>query len=306
MIQVLLAQYDAIALTGPTAGGKSALAMQLAQHVPLEIISMDSAQVYAGMNVGTAKPSAGELAAVAHHLINILDPAQAYNAAEFARDALHLIPQIRARQRLPLIVGGTMLYFKALTEGLSDLPVADQAVRAQIEAEAAECGWPAMHAQLQALDPHTAQRLAPNDRQRIGRALEVIRVSGTPMSAHLARAPVAASPRILHLSVEPERETRWQRIETRFDAMLAQGLIDEVRALKARGDLHAQLPAMRSVGYRQAWEHLEGQFNLAEMRERGIAATRQLAKRQMTWLRSMPKRQLVDDLNGLLGVLKDQ
>jgi tRNA dimethylallyltransferase len=179
-------------------------------------------------------------------------------------------------------------------------------VRAQIEAEAAECGWPAMHAQLQALDPHTAQRLAPNDRQRIGRALEVIRVSGTPMSAHLARAPVAASPRILHLSVEPERETRWQRIETRFDAMLAQGLIDEVRALKARGDLHAQLPAMRSVGYRQAWEHLEGQFNLAEMRERGIAATRQLAKRQMTWLRSMPKRQLVDDLNGLLGVLKDQ
>jgi tRNA dimethylallyltransferase len=300
----LLTRYDAVALTGPTASGKSSLAMQLAQQMPLEIISMDSAQVYRGMDVGTAKPTASEREAVHHHLIDIRDPVQAYNAADFARDALALIPQIKGRARLPLIVGGTMLYLKALTEGLSDLPIADEAVRKQIEDEAAVQGWPAMHAQLQDIDPATAARLAPGDKQRIGRALEVWRISGEPLSAHFARAKPASAPRILHVSIEPERQVRWQRIETRLDAMLHAGLIDEVRTLRARGDLHAAMPSMRCVGYRQAWEHLEGATTMPQMRERATAATRQLAKRQMTWLRAMPQRIVVNNLAEVLAVLQ--
>jgi tRNA dimethylallyltransferase len=299
----VLERYDAVALTGPTAGGKSLLAMQLAQHLPVEIISMDSAQVYRGMDIGTAKPGAADRAAVVHHLLDIRDPSGSYNAAEFARDALALIPQIRARERLPLIVGGTMLYFKALVEGLSDLPIADPAIRAQIEREAAVQGWPAMHAQLQAVDAATAARLAPGDRQRIGRALEVWRISGEPLGAHFARARPASLPRILHLSVEPERQIRWARIESRLDAMLQNGLIDEVRALRSRGDLQGNMPSMRCVGYRQVWEHLEGVSTLSQMRERAIAATRQLAKRQMTWLRSMPQRIVVYDLQSIEATL---
>jgi tRNA dimethylallyltransferase len=303
VLQQLLEHTDAVAITGPTAGGKSLLAMQLAQALPLEIISMDSAQVYAGMDVGTAKPSAAERAAVTHHLIDIRDPAQSYNAAEFARDTHVLIAQIKARRRLPLIVGGTMLYFKALREGLADLPVADPQLRAQIDAQAAQLGWPAMHALLAQRDAATAARLAPHDKQRIGRALEIIKLTGKPMSALLETPPAQPALRLVHLSVEPERALRWQRIEARFDAMLTQGLVDEVKNLRTRGDLHLGLPAMRCVGYRQIWEALDAGNSVATMRERAIAATRQLAKRQMTWLRSMPQRQVIHDVAGAMDGL---
>lgn len=303
MLQQLLEHTDAVAITGPTAGGKSLLAMQLAQALPLEIISMDSAQVYAGMDVGTAKPSAAERAAVTHHLIDIRDPAQSYNAAEFARDTHVLIAQIKARRRLPLIVGGTMLYFKALREGLADLPVADPQLRAQIDAQAAQLGWPAMHALLAQRDAATAARLAPHDKQRIGRALEVIKLTGKPMSALFETPPAQPLLRLVHVSVEPERALRWQRIEARFDAMLTQGLVDEVKNLRTRGDLHLGLPAMRCVGYRQIWEALDAGNSVATMRERAIAATRQLAKRQMTWLRSMPQRQVIHDVAGAMDGL---
>jgi tRNA dimethylallyltransferase len=296
MLEQLLERYDAVALTGPTASGKSSLAMQLAHTLPLEIISMDSAQVYVGMDIGTAKPSRAEQQAVPHHLIDIRTPQQSYNAAEFARDALACIAQIRARHRLPLIVGGTMLYFKALTQGLSDLPQTDAAVRARIQVEAGEVGWPAMHAQLAAVDAATAKRLAPHDKQRIGRALEVLAMTGKPLSAHFANEQPHTAPRILHVSIEPERSVRWQRIQTRFDQMLAQGLMDEVRQLRAHGNLHADQPAMRCVGYRQVWQLLEGGITSAQMREQAIAATRQLSKRQMTWLRALPERRVVEDL----------
>jgi tRNA dimethylallyltransferase len=303
VLQQLLEHTDAVAITGPTAGGKSLLAMQLAQALPLEIISMDSAQVYAGMDIGTAKPTAAERAAVTHHLIDIRDPAQSYNAAEFARDTRVLIAQIKARRRLPLIVGGTMLYFKALREGLADLPVADPQLRAQIDAQAAQLGWPAMHALLAQRDAATAARLAPHDKQRIGRALEVIKLTGKPMSALFETPPAQPLLRLVHVSVEPERALRWQRIEARFDAMLTQGLVDEVKNLRARGDLHLGLPAMRCVGYRQIWEALDAGNSVATMRERAIAATRQLAKRQMTWLRSMPQRQVIHDVAGAMDGL---
>jgi tRNA dimethylallyltransferase len=303
VLQQLLEHTDAVAITGPTAGGKSLLAMQLAQALPLEIISMDSAQVYAGMDVGTAKPSAAERAAVTHHLIDIRDPAQSYNAAEFARDTHVLIAQIKARRRLPLIVGGTMLYFKALREGLADLPVADPQLRAQIDAQAAQLGWPAMHALLAQRDAATAARLAPHDKQRIGRALEIIKLTGKPMSALFETPPAQPLLRLVHVSVEPERALRWQRIEARFDAMLTQGLVDEVKNLRTRGDLHLGLPAMRCVGYRQIWEALDAGNSVATMRERAIAATRQLAKRQMTWLRSMPQRQVIHDVAGAMDGL---
>ena len=288
----LFDRFDALVISGPTASGKSALALQLAAawagQQPCEIISMDSAQVYRGMNIGTAKPTATEQAAVPHHLIDLLDPAEAYSAAQFARDVCSLTPAIRARGALPLIVGGTMLYFKALTEGLSALPQADAALRARIDAEAAAQGWPAMHARLATLDPASAARLAPNDKQRIQRALEVIELTGQPLSELQRGAAHEPAPlRLLHISIQPERNLRREAAEQRFDAMLAAGLLDEVRALKARGDLHAELPSIRSVGYRQLWEHLDGQCDLASARERAITATRQLAKRQMTWLRGL-------------------
>ncbi|MCG2593949.1 tRNA (adenosine(37)-N6)-dimethylallyltransferase MiaA [Ramlibacter sp. XY19] len=285
-----------IALAGPTASGKTAAALRLAQALAAEIISVDSALVYRGMDIGTAKPSAQEQALVPHHLLDIRDPAQAYSAAEFATDAQRLVAQIRARGRRVLLVGGTMLYFKALFEGLSALPAADAEVREAISNEATTAGWPAMHAQLAQVDAATAARLAPNDAQRIQRALEVFRVSGMPMSQWHAQAE-AATPEFkpdLFLSLEPaDRGWLHERIAQRFDAMLAAGFLDEVRALRARGDLHPGLPSIRCVGYRQAWEALDSGEPLASLRERGIAATRQLAKRQLTWLRGMEQRRVI-------------
>ena len=286
-----------IALAGPTASGKTAAALEIARHHAVEIISVDSALVYRGMDIGTAKPTAQEQAAVVHHLIDIRDPLQAYSAAEFVRDAGALIHDITARGKLPLLVGGTMLYFKALAEGLDDMPPADAAVREALSLEAAELGWPAMHAQLAAVDPVTAQRLAPMDGQRIQRALEVYRVSGLPLSHfHATKAAdrVAAPAGAVLISLEPtDRAWLHARIAQRFDSMLAGGFLDEVQALRARGDLHLDLPSMRCVGYRQAWEALDGLWPMAELRDKGIFATRQLAKRQITWLRSMPQRHVV-------------
>ena len=290
-----------IALAGPTAAGKTAAALAIASRWPAEIISVDSALVYQGMDIGTAKPTAQELAAVPHHLIDIRDPLNAYSAAEFLRDAERLMGEIRARGKLPLLVGGTMLYFKALFEGLDDMPPADSAVRATLAAQAEAHGWPALHAELAGVDPLTAARLAPNDSQRISRALEVFRVSGQPLSSfqqRLAINTIANSARIhwskALISLEPTDRT-WlhERIAQRFDAMLDAGFLDEVRALRARGDLHADLPSMRCVGYRQAWEALDGSSPMSTLRDKGVFATRQLAKRQITWLRSLPQRQIV-------------
>ncbi len=304
-----------LAIAGPTASGKTAAALAIAAELPVEIISVDSALVYRGMDVGTAKPSAGELAAVPHHLIDIRDPLQAYSAAEFVHDATELIHAIHARGRHPLLVGGTMLYFKALLNGIDDMPKADAQVRAQIEAEAKDKGWPALHAELMRVDPVTAARLAPGDSQRIQRALEVYRVSGLPLSSFHTRRddaqPSAAMKATTLISLEPaDRAWLHERIALRFDAMLAGGLLDEVQRLRARGDLHAELPSMRCVGYRQAWEALDGTAPMAELRERGIYATRQLAKRQITWLRSMPQRRVVacdapDALQHLLQIARN-
>ena len=284
-----------VALAGPTASGKSAAALRLAQALDAEIVSVDSALVYRGMDIGTAKPTREERARVPHHLLDIRDPAQAYSAAEFAGDALRAVRDIRARGRRVVLAGGTMLYFKALFEGLAEMPAADAQVRAAIEREAAQAGWPALHAQLAAVDAATAARLAPNDAQRIQRALEVYRLTGAPISqAHRAATRSPGLRPDLFLSLEPtDRGWLHERIARRFDAMLAAGFLDEVRALRARGDLHAELPSMRCVGYRQAWEALAGEQPLDSVRERGIAATRQLAKRQLTWLRGLPQRQVI-------------
>jgi tRNA dimethylallyltransferase len=269
----------------------------------MEIISVDSALVYRGMDIGTAKPGAAELASVPHHLIDIRDPLQAYSAMEFVRDASRLIKDIRARGKLPLLVGGTLLYLKALAEGLDDMPAANAEIRAALEQEALQVGWPAMHAKLAKIDPVTAARLAPADSQRIQRALEVYRISGKPISTfHAEKAQrLAASqtdanaPRGVLISLEPlERSWLHTRIAMRFDAMLQAGFLDEVQTLRARGDLHVDLPSMRCVGYRQAWEALDGCWPISELRDKGIYATRQLAKRQITWLRSMPHRIVVD------------
>ncbi|WP_353630960.1 tRNA (adenosine(37)-N6)-dimethylallyltransferase MiaA [Achromobacter xylosoxidans] len=289
-----------ICLAGPTAAGKSASTLALAERWPLEIVNVDSATIYRGMDIGTAKPSPAEQAQVPQHLLDIRDPAQSYSAAEFRVDALRLIDEIRARGRIPLLAGGTMMYYKALRDGLDDLPQADPALRAELEARAARDGWPALHAELARLDPVTAARLAPNDSQRIQRALEICRLSGQPMSALLGRQRAAAGDddnRYLTISLEPsERAALHARIEQRFDAMLANGLLEEVRGLHARADLHPGLPSVRCVGYRQMWAHLDGEISLEEAREQGIAATRQLAKRQITWLRAQPERVIVDCL----------
>jgi tRNA dimethylallyltransferase len=291
-----------LCLAGPTAAGKTAAALAIAAEHPAEIISVDSALVYQGMDIGTAKPEAHELAAVPHHLINIRDPLHTYSAAEFVKDAKALITDISARGKLPLLVGGTMLYFKALFDGLDDMPAASPEIRAALEAEAAALGWPAMHAQLAAVDPVTAARLAPADSQRIQRALEVYRVSGQPLSyfhaqqdaikKEAARADNTGASTLF--SLEPTDRT-WLhgRIAQRFDLMLQGGFLDEVKALMARGDLHPDLPSMRCVGYRQAWEALTGVSPMAELRDKGIFATRQLAKRQITWLRSMHRRHVI-------------
>jgi tRNA dimethylallyltransferase len=313
------APLQGVVLAGPTASGKSALALALAARVPLEIISVDSALVYRGMDIGTAKPSADERAAVPHHLIDILEPTEAYSAARFAADAAALAAQARARGRLPLLVGGTMLYVKALRDGLHALPAADAAVRAALDAEAAARGWPALHAELARIDPATAARLAPGDAQRIQRALEVWRVSGRPLSAwHGEQRPdggaAAASADTAWpvVSLEPgARHWLHQRIAERLHQMLAHGFVDELRRLRARGDLHAGLPSMRCVGYRQLWQGLDdGVFGpdgnpagAAMVRDAAIAATRQLAKRQLTWLRSISSREAFacDDAAGLRG-----
>lgn len=282
----------AVGLAGPTAAGKTAVALAFARRRPVEIVSVDSALVYRGMDIGTAKPSAAERAAVPHHLIDILDPAEPYSAARFVADARRLIGEITARGRLPLLVGGTMLYFKALRDGLDTMPESDPAIRAALDAEAAARGWPALHAELARVDPATAARLQPGDAQRIQRALEVWRISGRPLSAwHGGGSGGIALPLV---SLEPaSRAWLHTRIAERFDAMLGAGFVDEVQRLRARGDLAPTLPSMRCVGYRQAWAALDA-GSLDGLRETGIAATRQLAKRQLTWLRAMPGRQVVE------------
>lgn len=281
-----------LCLLGPTASGKSSLAFWLAQEIPeVEIISMDSAQIYRGMNIGTAKPTAAECVQLPHHLIDILDPAESYSAARFVNDARKAAEHIRARRKIPVIVGGTMLYFKALSEGLDDLPTVPAEIRARIAEEASAIGWPALHQQLTAIDPQTAQRLNPNDAQRISRALELYRHTGESMTALIAQSTARgtrqpAGERLHVVGLQPE-DRAWlhQRIGIRFEQMLAEGFLDEVRALFDRGDLHVGLPSMRCVGYRQAWDHLAGLISAEAFVDAAIAATRQLAKRQITWLR---------------------
>lgn len=303
-----------VCLLGPTASGKTAAALALAARHPVEIISVDSALVYREMDIGTAKPTAEERERVSHHLIDIVDPAGAYSAAQFRTDTLRLVGEITARGRVPLLVGGTMLYYKALTQGLNDLPGADAEVRAALDAQALRDGWPALHARLAEVDPVTAARLAPNDSQRIQRALEVFTLTGRPMSELLA-APaqvddLALPWRFVPVALEPsDRIVLHARIAERFDAMLAAGFIDEVERLRARGDLHPGLASMRCVGYRQAWEYLDGVGDFASMRDKGVFATRQLCKRQLTWLRRMSERVVVDCCAGdsverVLGVVE--
>ena len=292
----------AVAIMGPTASGKTAAALAIAREIPSEIISVDSARVYREMDIGTAKPTAEELASVPHHLIDIIEPTESYSVAQFSNDTIRLVADISARGKLPLLVGGTMMYFKGLTDGLDDLPTADAEVRARIEEQAARIGWPAMHDKLRALDPPTAERLAPNDAQRINRALEIIELSGKPMSELLAKRQKTELPfELLSFALEPsDRAVLHARIATRFDQMLGhrddQGLVAEVARLRARGDLNPSLPSMRCVGYRQAWDYLDGVIDRPALRETGIIATRQLAKRQLTWLRSMPARVVIDCL----------
>ncbi|NYT62077.1 tRNA (adenosine(37)-N6)-dimethylallyltransferase MiaA [Alcaligenaceae bacterium] len=288
-----------ICLAGPTAAGKSATTLALAERWPIEIIIVDSATIYRGMDIGTAKPSKAEQAMVPHHLLDIRDPAESYSAAEFQHDASALIDAILARGNLPLLCGGTMLYYKALREGLNQLPVADAAIRAQIDTEAQANGWPELHRQLAAVDPITAARLAPNDSQRVQRAMEIYRISGRPMSAWLAEARPKPDGKLefVTVSLEPsDRLALHARIAQRYQAMVEQGLLDEVRALHGRADLHTGLPSVRCVGYRQLWDYLDGKVDKRLAIEQAIAATRQLAKRQLTWLRSQPERHVIDCL----------
>jgi tRNA dimethylallyltransferase len=281
-----MSAFDCVCLTGPTACGKTELALAVAERVPLEIVSMDSALVYRGLDIGTAKPSPEVRRAVPHHLIDILEPTESYSAGRFAADAARLIAEIRARGRLPLLVGGTLLYLKALRDGLAALPRADAAVRAAIEREAAEHGWAALHARLEQVDPEAAARIKPSDRQRIQRALEVHALAQRPLTELQRAAEKGERPRVLAIAVVPEdRAELARRIERRFDAMVAAGFVAEVERLRARGDLTPDLPAMRAVGYRQLWAYLDGSWPWDEARARAIAATRQYAKRQLTWLR---------------------
>jgi tRNA dimethylallyltransferase len=280
----------AILLMGPTASGKSTLAIELARTLPAEIISVDSALVYRGMDIGTAKPSRALRAEVPHHLIDLLDPAERYSAGRFCRDALAAMEAVRARDRVPLLVGGTMLYFRALERGLAELPEADTVLRAELDAAAARLGWPALHAELARVDPVSAAKIKPGDSQRIQRALEVWRLSGTPLS-QLQAAATKAPPgwQFLKLGLAPDSRTRlYEAIERRFQNMMAAGFLAEVARLHRRGDLHPGLPAIRAVGYRQLWAFLEGECGLEEAMKRAITATRRLAKRQLTWLRAEP------------------
>lgn len=290
----------AVAIMGPTASGKTAAALEVAQHIPAEIISVDSALVYRDMTVGTAKPTPKERSMVLHHLIDLIDPSESYSVSRFREDVFRLVREISQRGKLPLLVGGTMMYFKGLLAGLDDLPGADLDIRARLDEEAAREGWPALHQKLALLDPDTAARLQPNDSQRIQRALEIIELTGTPLSRLHTGRNNTELPFVLHtIALEPsDRSILHQRIATRFDHMLENdALIDEVRALRNRKDLHLGLPSMRCVGYRQTWQYLDGEFDRKTLREKGIVATRQLAKRQLTWLRAMPERQIVDCLS---------
>lgn len=277
-----------ICLMGPTAAGKTALAIALAERLPMEIISVDSALIYRGMDIGTAKPEPHVLAQIRHHLVDILEPTEAYSAAQFRADALAAIEDILARGRIPLLTGGTMLYFRALERGLAQLPQADPEIRARLEDEAQKRGWPALHARLAEVDPEAAQRIHANDPQRIQRALEVYALTGEPLSDLLKREGGEPFPYPLAKWVIAPRDRAWlhARIEARFRQMLAQGFVDEVAQLRARGDLDLSKPSMRAVGYRQVWEYLDGRYDYDTMLARGIAATRQFAKRQFTWLRS--------------------
>jgi len=298
----------AIFLMGPTAAGKTDLALELARALPCELISVDSALIYRGMDIGTAKPDKATLAEFPHRLIDIRDPAESYSAAEFRSDALAAMAEISARGRIPLLVGGTMLYYKALLEGLADMPGADPQVRAELEARARAEGWEALHRELNAVDPQSAARIHPNDPQRLTRALEVYRVSGLTMTAHrqhqAAQVSAGGAPgagqfpyTVAQLAIVPaQRQVLHARIAQRFQLMLEQGFVDEVERLRQRSDLHLGLPSIRAVGYRQVWEYLAGDLSEAQMQERGIIATRQLAKRQFTWLRSWADLHWLDSL----------
>jgi tRNA dimethylallyltransferase len=284
-------------LLGPTGAGKTDLALRLAERYDLEIVSVDSAMVYRGMDIGTGKPSAEVLRRHPHHLVDILDPSQAYSAGQFVRDARRAIDEIRARGKLPLLVGGTMLYFRALRRGLADMPAADPQVRAALDAEAGLRGWPALHADLAALDPPSARRIQPNDAQRIQRALEVHRLTGKTLTQLHAEQPASSDLTFAAYAWVPsERERLYAAIEQRLHAMMRAGFLDEVRKLYARGDLHADLPAIRSVGYRQLWEHLSGRETLDSALQRAIFATRHLARRQLIWLRAEPDIKWLDAL----------
>ena len=280
--------HTAYALLGPTASGKSGLAIKVAEKLPLEIVSMDSALVYRGMDIGTAKPGAELRARVPHHLIDIIDPDQSYSAGRWRPDAISKIEEIFQRKGIPLLVGGTMLYYRALIAGLDALPQADARIRAEIDADAARRGWPALHAELEKVDAIAAARIAPHDMQRIQRALEVWRVTGKPLSGLQGVAKKELPFELKGIALLPERALLHQKIKIRFEAMLQLGLIDEVKGLKKKYRLNAAMPSMRAVGYRQVWEYLEGKSDKTTMRERAVAATRQLAKRQLTWLRSFP------------------
>jgi tRNA dimethylallyltransferase len=276
----------AYALLGPTASGKSQVAIELARRLPVEVVSLDSAQVYRGLDIGTAKPGAAERAAAPHHLIDLVDPDQSYSSGRWRAEAIRVISDILERKKIPLVVGGTMLYYRTLIGGLDPLPQADPALRAEIDAEAARCGWPALHAELERIDPRGAHRISRHDSQRIQRALEVWRLTGKPLSALQGGSQQQLPFQLKGFAILPQREALHERIARRFDSMLAAGLIAEVEQLRQRHRLTAAMPSMRAVGYRQVWEYLEGAIDEAQLRSRAVAATRQLAKRQFTWLRS--------------------
>lgn len=298
-------QPTAVVLMGPTAAGKTDLAIELAARWPFELISVDSALVYRGMDIGTGKPSAELLRRYPHHLVDILDPGEAYSAGQFVRDVTRLIADIHARQRIPLLVGGTMLYYRALLHGLADMPAANQAFRAALDVRAAMLGWPALHAELEQRDPLAASRIGPNDAQRIQRALEVIALTGQSMSAIQSQArPPLPAVNFIKIGLSPnDREQLYSRIAARFDHMMAHGFLEEVRRLHQRGDLHDELPSMRAVGYRQLWKHVTGEWSLTQACEQAVLATRHLARRQLIWMRADTELEWINSVTDALPLL---